>query len=589
MYILHLSDLHFGNIQDANLWHGQLYGDLNQLLPQLGSSQSFNLDALVISGDIANKSLPEEYEAAEQFIKNIMIDFGLKQKQVAIVPGNHDLNWELSENAYQPVKQDRYQGSLNKEDIFKNNLLIDGSFVLVPDPTQYEQRFKYFSDFYEKIIGKPYPQQSRQQYELRHFPEQDLLILGLNSAWKLNHAPEYRACASVNSEALTNAIREINNNPTYNNSRLKIAVWHHPLLSPSEDSIKDWGFMEMLELNNFRLVLHGHIHQARVENFRHRVGSQIDIIAAGTFGAPVKQWVPGYPLQYNLLKWEDNKLTVYTRKRIAINGAWQPDAMWVSPDGITASSFYEIELKVNISFQSPSNPGNGVITNPSDSPVSSISEPIKKILFLEANPQRNIDLNEEIRDIKQVIQSSRDREVFQIEIGLAVRSTDLHDLILNFEPNIVHFCGHGSGESGLVFLDKKIATDALANLFQLFEKHLKCVVLNACYSEVQADAIVRHINYVIGMKQEIQDRAAIAFSLGFYRALAYGRSIEDAYKFGCSAIQLAIDDPSTNRDAITKEIRKFEVENSIQSRNIPEYLKPVLHKKKAAKVSAVPD
>ena len=96
-----------------------------------------------------------------------MIDFGLKQKQVAIIPGNHDLNWELSENAYQPVKQDRYQGSLNKEDIFKNNLLIDGSFVLVPDPIQYEQRFKYFSDFYEKVIGKPYPQQSRQQYELR--------------------------------------------------------------------------------------------------------------------------------------------------------------------------------------------------------------------------------------------------------------------------------------------------------------------------------------------------------------------------------------------------------------------------------------
>ncbi len=199
-------------------------------------------------------------------------------------------------------------------------------------------------------------------------------------------------------------------------------------------------------------------------------------------------------------------------------------------------------------------------------------------MFLEANPQRNIDLNEEIRDIKQVIQSSRDREAFQIEIGLAVRSTDLHDLILNFEPNIVHFCGHGSGESGLVFLDKKIATDALANLFQLFEKHLECVVLNACYSEVQADAIVKHINYVIGMKQEIQDRAAIAFSLGFYRALAYGRAIEDAYKFGCSAIQLAIENPSTKRDVIAEEMRKLVVVDPIPLKNIPEHLKPVLYK-----------
>ena len=593
MYILHLSDLHFGNIQDANLWHGQLSDDLGQLLPQSEPSQPPSLDALVISGDIANKSLPEEYEAAELFINRIMSEFRLRQRQVAIVPGNHDLNWELSEEAFTPVRRDKYPDPLNEEDIFKNNLLIDGSFVLVPDPIQYEQRFKYFSDFYEKIIGKPYPQQSRQQYELRHFPEQDLLILGLNSAWKLNHAPEYRACASINSEALNNAIREINNNPTYKNSRLKIALWHHPLLSASEDRIKDWSFMERLELNNFRLVLHGHIHQSGVENFRHRVGRQIDIIAAGTFGAPVKQWVPGHPLEYNLLKWEDNKLTVYTRQRQTINGAWQPYAMFVHPDGMGASSFYEIELGDLERFRNATDTVNqvkGEKRKPPDSPKPSNSNTsIKKILFLEANPQRNIDLNEEIRDIKKVIQSSGNLEAFQIEIGLAVRSTDLHDLILNSKPNIIHFCGHGSGEPGLVFLDKKIATDALSNLFQLFEKHLECVVLNACYSAVQADAIVRYINYVIGMKQEIQDRAARAFSLGFYRALAYGRSIEDAYKFGCSAIQLAINEPDINRDAITEEIRKFEVENSIPSRNIPEYLKPVLHKKKAAKVSAVLD
>ncbi len=344
MYILHLSDLHFGNIQDANLWHGQLYGDLNQLLPQLESSQSFNLDALVISGDIANKSLPEEYVAAELFINRIMSEFRLRQRQVAIVPGNHDLNWELSEDAFTPVRRKDYQGSLNDEDIFEDDLIIDGNFVLVPNPTQYEQRFKYFSDFYENIIWKPYPQRYSQQYELRHFPEQNLLILGLNSAWKLNHDPKYRACASINPDALTNAIRQINENPAYKNSRLKIAVWHHPLNSPFEDRIRDHGFMEQLAQNGFRLALHGHIHRAGAEDYRHRAGRQIDIIAAGTFGAPVREWMPGYPLQYNLLKWKDNKLTVYTRKRIAINGAWQPDAMWVQADGITASSFYEIEL-----------------------------------------------------------------------------------------------------------------------------------------------------------------------------------------------------------------------------------------------------
>ena len=573
MYILHLSDLHFGSIQDANRWHGQLSNDLGQLLTQLEPSQTPRLDALIISGDIANKSLPEEYEAAGLFINHIMQDFGLTHKQIAIAPGNHDLNWELSEDAFTPVKRKDYQGSLNDEDIFEDDLLIDGSFVLVPNPTQYEQRFKYFSDFYEKIVWKPYPQQYNRQYELRHFPAQNLLILVLNSAWKLNHDSKYRTCASINPDALTNAIREINENPTYKNSGLKIAVWHHPLNSPFEDRIKDHGFIEQLAQNGFRLALHGHIHRAGVEDYKYRAGSKVDIIAAGTFGAPVKEWVPGYPLQYNLLKWKDNKLTVYTRKRIAINGAWQPDAMWVQADGITASSFYEIELW-------KANQVNGERHKPPDfCEPSNRDNRIKKILILEANPQRNIELNEEIRDLKNVIQQSRDRDKFQIEVGLAVRSKDLPDLILNFEPNIVHFCGHGAGEPGLVFQDKKIDTDALSDLFALFKKHLECVVLNACYSEVQANAIVKHINYVIGMKQAIRDDAAIAFSLGFYRALGYGRSIENAYKFGCNAIQLTIEDPFTKRNVIADEMRKLVVVDPMPLKKIPEYLKPILYKR----------
>ncbi len=104
MYILHLSDLHFGTNEDANNWHGQLADDLRQLLPKLESSQRQFLDALVISGDVANKSEPSEYEAAELFINRLVQDFGLQRNQIAIAPGNHDLNWKLSDDAYQLVK-----------------------------------------------------------------------------------------------------------------------------------------------------------------------------------------------------------------------------------------------------------------------------------------------------------------------------------------------------------------------------------------------------------------------------------------------------------------------------------------------------
>src|SRR5262249_42788382 len=72
-----------------------------------------------------------------------------------------------------------------------------------------------------------------------------------------------------------------------------------------------------------------------------------------------------------------------------------------------------------------------------------------------------------------------------------------------------------------------------------FRSVVKCVVLNACYSKVQADALRRHIDYTIGMTDKIGNEAAIKFSEGFYDAIGAERPIEDAYRLGCNSIELA--------------------------------------------------
>ncbi len=549
MYILHLSDLHFGTTQDANRWYGQLADDLRGLLSQLESNQSPHLDALIISGDIANKSLAEEYEAAERFINRLLPEFGLQRHQIMIVAGNHDLNWKLSEQAYGIQKREAYEGSLDNEDILNKDIIVDGNYVLVPKQREYEERFKHFSNFYENVIGKPYPRQYGQQYELRHFPEQNLLILGLNSAWKLNHHENYRSRASINPDALNNALGEINQTPTYRDSKLKIAVWHHPLNSPYEDRIKDHGFMQKLAVNNFRLAFHGHIHRANAGDYKYSLSQQIDIIAAGTFGAPVKEWVPGYPLQYNLLKWQDNTLTVYTRKRIELNGAWQPDAMWLK-DGLTASSYYQIKLwnsekSENITNEAQHNADERI---EEIKPIPQVlrSKAVKKILILAANPKETspLRLDEEVREIDAGLERAQNRDQFELLQKWAVRPWDIQRAMLDVEPQIVHFSGHGTGDKGLVFEDeigqaKLVSGEALAALFELFADKLECVLLNGCYSEIQAEEIAKSIPYVIGMKQAIGDRDAIEFAVGFYDALGAGRSVEFAYQLGCTSIKMA--------------------------------------------------
>ncbi len=170
----------------------------------------------------------------------------------------------------------------------------------------------------------------------------------------------------------------------------------------------------------------------------------------------------------------------------------------------------------------------------------------QSILFLAANPKdtARLRLDQELRDIGEGLQRAQKRDQFQLEQRLAVRPRDIQRAMLDISPQIIHFSGHGTGEQGLVFEDEIgnaqfVDGEALAGLFELFADQIRCVVLNGCYSEVQAKAIATYIDYVIGMNQAIGDRAASEFAVGFYDAIGAGRPIEFAYKLGCAAIRMA--------------------------------------------------
>jgi internalin A len=184
--------------------------------------------------------------------------------------------------------------------------------------------------------------------------------------------------------------------------------------------------------------------------------------------------------------------------------------------------------------------------------TSSVTKTMKTILLLAANPKNTnpLRLQEEERDIKERLRLAG-YGTEPIKSAVAVRPRDIQQSILDFDPQIIHFSGHGGDEAGLVFEDidgnpKLISSEALADLFSLFSDRLECVVLNACYSETQALAISQHINYVIGMDRKIGDRAAIEFAVGFYTALGANKPYDFAFKLGCNAIRLAgIDEAHT--------------------------------------------
>ena len=177
-----------------------------------------------------------------------------------------------------------------------------------------------------------------------------------------------------------------------------------------------------------------------------------------------------------------------------------------------------------------------------------MTDEIKKvtILFLAADPTdaSRLRLGEEFREIQGKLRQARFRELFRLQLPqLSLRPEDISQALLDVQPKIVHFSGHGTSSGALCFEDQTgktqlVQPEALAALFEQFSSHVNCVILNACYSETQARAIAEHVEYVVGMSKAIGDRAAISFAVGFYQALGAGRTIEEAHKLGCVQIRL---------------------------------------------------
>ncbi|MBW4446485.1 MAG: CHAT domain-containing protein [Spirirestis rafaelensis WJT71-NPBG6] len=195
---------------------------------------------------------------------------------------------------------------------------------------------------------------------------------------------------------------------------------------------------------------------------------------------------------------------------------------------------------------------------------------VKTILLLAANPRdtSKLQLDVEVREIDEGLQRANKRDEFDLKQKWAVRSRDFYRAILDTQPQIVHFCGHGTAEDGIILENETkqtvyVQADALASMFKLFaRKGVECVVLNACYSEVQAEAISQYVKYVIGMNKAVGDKAAVAFAVAFYDALGAGEDVEFAYELGCTQMMgfLEHQTPVLKKNELTDVSTTFETD-----------------------------
>ena len=168
-----------------------------------------------------------------------------------------------------------------------------------------------------------------------------------------------------------------------------------------------------------------------------------------------------------------------------------------------------------------------------------------KILFVSANPagMPQLKLDKEAREIEAKIRAAEYRDSLELITKWAVRPDDLLQALNQHQPHIVHFSGHGSPTEEIILLDKlgkpkPVSKEALVSLFRTLKDNIRVVVLNACFSRPQAEAITGEIECAVGMMRAIGDDAAITFAASFYRAIGFGRSIKEAFDQGITALLL---------------------------------------------------
>jgi hypothetical protein len=168
-----------------------------------------------------------------------------------------------------------------------------------------------------------------------------------------------------------------------------------------------------------------------------------------------------------------------------------------------------------------------------------------RVLFVAANPAGTVPLklDEEAREIEAKLRAAEFRDSLELITKWAVRPDDLLQALNQHKPHVVHFSGHGSSTEEIILLDragnpKPVSKAAIVSLFRTLKDNIHVVVLNACFSVPQAKAIIKEIDFAIGMARAVGDDAAITFSASFYRAIGFGRSIKEAFEQGITALLL---------------------------------------------------
>jgi len=294
---LHLSDWHQkGEDFDRKVVRDQLIEDIKNRQEEI-SPDLAKIDFIIFSGDVAFSGKKEEYEAAQKYLFDPVLEAtGLPAERLFIVPGNHDL--------------DRYAFELLPDSIlkpFESNEQVNTWLIDDKKRDRLLEPFEAYREFVTKYTG--HRSSDYRCVQTIIINGKRVALLGLNSALMAGRKNETGAVNDegkliVGEPQLYDALAHIVS------CDVRIAVMHHPLELLAEFE-RNLITQRLQDNDGCHFLLCGHQHKAKAYQVTGTTGNCVIIPAGSSYSN--RDYHNGYNFVHLNLE-ETNKGTVYLRR-----------------------------------------------------------------------------------------------------------------------------------------------------------------------------------------------------------------------------------------------------------------------------------
>ena len=253
--ILHLSDTQFGRnhrfgklgLPPPDDAFDSLIYRLAEDLKLMRKKYRIRPDLMILTGDLAERGMPNEFEDVLHFIEEVAKLIDLKQDRIIMVPGNHDVN-RLACEAY----------------------FLDCEIYRRDPERPYWKKWQHYDWLFKEFYGDGPTAifSEAQPWTLFEIPDLKVVVAGLNSTMAESHKADDHY-GWVGEGQLKWFAEKLKNYKA--RGWLRIGALHHNIRRgpvADDENLRDEFNLKKYLGNFLNLILHGHTHDGKIDWFK---------------------------------------------------------------------------------------------------------------------------------------------------------------------------------------------------------------------------------------------------------------------------------------------------------------------------------